>query len=104
MTAVAARTLDGRALSQRVFDDVAALVAKRLQAGKPRPVLATVLVGDNKSSDLYVRSKQKNAKAVGIDTRDHRLAATTTTDELCTLVASLNSDADVSGVLIQQPV
>ena len=104
MTAVTAKKLDGRVLSARVFDEVAALVAARLEAGKSRPVLATVLVGDNRSSDLYVRSKQKNAKAVGIDTRDHRLPDTTTTEELCALVASLNADADVSGVLIQQPV
>jgi methylenetetrahydrofolate dehydrogenase (NADP+)/methenyltetrahydrofolate cyclohydrolase len=104
MTAVAATKLDGRALSARVFDEVAVLVLARLEAGKSRPVLATVLVGENRSSDLYVRSKQKNAKAVGIDTRDHRLPDTTTTEELCALVASLNADADVSGVLIQQPV
>ncbi len=104
MTAVTARKLDGRTLSARVFDEVAALVAARVEAGKPAPALATVLVGDNPSSDLYVRSKQKNAKAVGIATRDHRLPASTTTEELCALVASLNADADVSGVLIQQPV
>ncbi len=104
MTGVTAKKLDGRALSAHVFDQVGELVAARLAAGKSRPVLATVLVGDNPSSDLYVRSKQKNAKAVGIDTRDHRLASTTTTDELCELVASLNADTEVSGVLIQQPV
>lgn len=104
MTAVTAKKLDGRALSSRVFEEVAALVAARVEAGKPRPALATVLVGDNPSSDLYVRSKQKNAKAVGMDSRDHRLSAATTTDELCALVASLNADDDVSGVLIQQPV
>ncbi len=104
MTAVTAKLMDGRALSSRVFDEVAALVSARLAQGKSRPALATVLVGDNKSSDLYVRSKQKNAKQVGIDTRDIRLSSTTTTDELCDIVASLNSDPDVSGVLIQQPV
>ena len=99
-----AQKLDGRVLSDRVFQQVAALVAERVAAGKPRPALATVLVGDNRSSDLYVRSKQKNAKAVGIDTRDHRLPDTTTTDELSGLIASLNADDEVSGVLIQQPV
>ncbi len=104
MTAVTARKLDGRVLSARVFDQVGELVAARLAQGKSRPALATILVGDNPSSDLYVRSKQKNAKAAGIDTRDHRLPGTTTTEELCQLVASLNADDDVSGVLIQQPV
>ena len=99
-----ARNLDGRALSARVFDEVAALVAARIAAGKSRPGLATVLVGSNPSSDVYVRSKQKNAKAAGIDTRDHRLPETTTTEELCELVAALNADDAVSGVLIQQPV
>jgi methylenetetrahydrofolate dehydrogenase (NADP+)/methenyltetrahydrofolate cyclohydrolase len=104
MTAVAAKKLDGRVLAARVFDEVAALVAARLAADRPRPALATVLVGDNKSSDLYVRSKQKNAKQVGIDTRDIRLPSSATTEELCRLVATLNADQDVSGVLIQQPV
>jgi methylenetetrahydrofolate dehydrogenase (NADP+)/methenyltetrahydrofolate cyclohydrolase len=101
---VAAQKLDGRLLSERVFAEVAALVAERVARGRPRPALATVLVGDNRSSDLYVRSKQKNAKAVGIDTRDHRLPDTTTTEQLSDLIASLNEDEDVSGVLIQQPV
>ena len=72
--------------------------------GKPRPALATVLVGDDPGSAIYVRTKQKNAARVGIETRDHRLPATTTTAELAELVAHLNGDDDVSGVLIQQPV
>ncbi len=104
MTGVTAKKLDGRALSARVFDEVAVKVAARIAEGKSRPGLATVLVGDDRSSDLYVRSKQKNAKQVGIEARDVRLPATTTTDELCELVSSLNDDDTVSGVLIQQPV
>ena len=104
MTGVTAKKLDGRALSARVFDAVAAKVAARIAEGKSRPGLATVLIGDDRSSDLYVRSKQKNAKQVGIEARDVRLPATTTTDELCELVSSLNHDDAVSGVLIQQPV
>jgi methylenetetrahydrofolate dehydrogenase (NADP+)/methenyltetrahydrofolate cyclohydrolase len=104
MTAVTAQKLDGRSLSDRILNEIAALVAERVARGRPRPALATVLVGENRSSDLYVRSKQKNAKAVGIDTRDHRLPDTTTTEQLSELVASLNDDDDVSGVLIQQPV
>jgi methylenetetrahydrofolate dehydrogenase (NADP+)/methenyltetrahydrofolate cyclohydrolase len=101
---VTAQKLDGRALSARIFEQVAALVAARVAGGKPHPTLATVLVGEDRSSDLYVRSKQKNAKQVGIDARDVRLPASTTTDELSRLVASLNNDPAVSGVLIQQPV
>ena len=63
-----------------------------------------MLVGDDQASDVYVRSKQKNARQVGIDARDHRLPASITTDELVELVSSLNADAGISGVLIQQPV
>src|SRR5260221_3058646 len=104
MTGVTAKKLDGRALSARVFDEVAVKVAARIAEGKSRPGLATVLVGDDRSSDLYVRSKQKNAKQVGIEARDVRLPATTTTDELCELVSSLNDDDRVSGVVNKQPV
>ena len=96
--------LDGKALAAEIFDQVAGEVAARLRDGKPRPALATILVGDDPASAIYVRSKQKNAAQVGIEARDHRLPATTTTDELVRLVASLNADEDVSGVLIQQPV
>jgi len=96
--------LDGRKLSAEIFDEVRQKVSARVAAGKPAPALATVLVGDNPASELYIRSKQRNARDVGIDARDHRLAASTTTEELLGLVASLNADEAVSGVLIQQPV
>lgn len=101
---MAARILDGQALASRIFDEVAAQVAARLAAGKPQPGLATILVGEDPASATYVRSKQKNAARVGIAAQDHRLGASTTTDELRELVARLNADEAVSGVLIQQPV
>ena len=99
-----ARVLDGKALAARIIDGVGVEVAARVSAGKPRPALATVLIGDNPASGIYVRSKQKNAKQAGIETFDHRLPDSTTTDELLTLVEQLNQDDAVSGVLIQQPV
>lgn len=99
-----ARVLDGQALATQVFDEVAALVAKRVADGKPAPALATILVGDDPASATYVRAKQRNAARVGIRAEDHRLGAATTTEELAALVTDLNHDDDVSGVLIQQPV
>ncbi len=101
--AVTARVLDGKALAARIIEDVGVQVAARVSAGKPRPSLATVLIGDNPASGIYIRSKQKNAKQAGIDTFDHRLPDSTTTDELLTLVEQLNRNDEVSGVLIQQP-
>jgi len=102
--AVTARVLDGKALAARIIEDVRVQVAARVSAGKPRPALATVLIGDNPASGIYVRSKQKNAKQAGIETFDHRLPDSTSTDELLKLVEQLNRDDAVSGVLIQQPV
>jgi len=102
--AVTARVLDGKALAARIIEDVRVQVAARVSTGKPRPTLATVLIGDNPASGIYVRSKQKNAKQAGIETFDHRLPDSTSTDELLTLVEQLNRDDAVSGVLIQQPV
>lgn len=99
-----ARILDGQALANQIFDDVAAKVAARVGAGRPQPALATILVGDDPASATYVRTKQRNAARVGIAAQDHRLSATTTTEQLTTLVSRLNADESVSGVLIQQPV
>ena len=99
-----AHPLDGKALAAQIFAQVGVLVARRVAEGKPHPVLATILVGDDPASATYVRSKQKNAKDAGIGSRDHRLPSSTTTDELFELVTALNEDEDVSGVLIQQPV
>jgi methylenetetrahydrofolate dehydrogenase (NADP+)/methenyltetrahydrofolate cyclohydrolase len=101
---VTAKVLDGRALAAQIFEAVGAEVSARIAAGKSRPGLATVLVGNDPASALYVSSKQKNAKQAGIETRDIRLPDTTTTEELMALVDGLNRDEAVSGVLIQQPV
>ena len=98
-----AKVLDGRALAAEIFNEIAAKVAARVGEGKPRPALASVLVGDNPASDLYVRTKHRNAKQVGIDSQDHRLPAATTTEELLELVARLNGDEAVSGILVQTP-
>ena len=98
-----ARILDGKAAAQEIYDEVAAGVAARVAGGGTRPKLATVVVGDDPASAQYVRMKQKNAKQVGIDSEDHRLPSSTTTEQLLELVESLNRDEAVSGILIQQP-
>ena len=98
-----ARVLDGRAVAKQVFDEVADAVVERVASGKPRPRLATVLVGDDPASAKYIELKQRNARVVGIESEDHRLPATTTTEELLALVDRLNRDESVSGILVQQP-
>ena len=98
-----ARVLDGRAIARQIFSEVAEAVAQRVAAGRSRPKLATVLIGDDPASAQYVELKQKNAKQVGIDSEDHRLPASTTTEELVSLVARLSADESVSAILVQQP-
>lgn len=98
-----ARVLDGKAVARQIFDDIRRAVAARVSAGKTRPKLATVLVGDDPASVQYVELKQKNAKQVGIDSEDHRLPALTTTEELLSLVGRLSADETVSAILVQQP-
>jgi methylenetetrahydrofolate dehydrogenase (NADP+)/methenyltetrahydrofolate cyclohydrolase len=100
---VTAQVLDGRAVAKEIYAEVAAAVALRVSQGAPRPRLATVLVGDDPASAQYVTLKQRNAKMVGIDSEDHRLPARTSTDELLSLVESLNGNDEVSAILIQQP-
>jgi methylenetetrahydrofolate dehydrogenase (NADP+)/methenyltetrahydrofolate cyclohydrolase len=100
---VTARVLDGRAVARQIYEEVSQAVAARVAAGGSRPKLATVLVGGDPASAQYVELKQKNAKQVGIESEDHRLPATTTTDELLKLVGVLNADESVSAILVQQP-
>jgi methylenetetrahydrofolate dehydrogenase (NADP+)/methenyltetrahydrofolate cyclohydrolase len=77
---------------------------RELKAVGVQPCLATVLVGDDPASATYVESKHKDAKEVGIVTRDHRLAATFKQNELLELVQLLNNDPEVHGILIQLPL
>ncbi|GAC1471708.1 MAG: bifunctional methylenetetrahydrofolate dehydrogenase/methenyltetrahydrofolate cyclohydrolase FolD [Candidatus Dormibacteraceae bacterium] len=98
-----ARVLDGKAVAREIFDEVARAVASRVAAGRSRPTLATVLVGDDPASAMYVELKQRNAKQVGIGSEDHRLPASTTTDDLLELVVRLNADERISAILVQQP-
>lgn len=99
-----ARVLDGKAVAKQILDDIATRVGARVANGKPRPKLASVIVGDNPASVIYVRGKQQNARQVGIDSEDHRLPTETSTPQLLELIATLNQDESVSGILVQQPL
>jgi methylenetetrahydrofolate dehydrogenase (NADP+)/methenyltetrahydrofolate cyclohydrolase len=92
--------MDGKALAERARAEVAEEVA-----GLGRPVgLATVLVGDDPASAVYVRSKQKACREVGIEPYDHNLSAETSEEELLALVEQLNADDAVTGILVQLPL
>ena len=92
--------MDGKALAARVREDVAREVATF-----PRPIgLATVLVGDDPASDVYIRMKHKATVEVGIEARDLRLPEETSEEELLALVRELNADTEIDGILVQLPL
>ncbi len=99
-----AQIIDGTAIAAKVRAQVAAEVQKRASAGKPRPGLATVLVGDNAASETYVRSKRKACAEVGIDSFPFELPKTATQREVDELVRQLNADPRVHGILVQLPL
>ncbi len=99
-----ARRLDGKALAATMRLEIAAAVATRTTAGKRPPGLAVVLVGDNPASHSYVRNKQKACAEVGIVSTLHHLPVTTSETELLSLLASMNADPSLHGILVQLPL
>ena len=99
-----ARLLDGNQLKQTMEAEIAAEVAKLVQATGVRPGLAAVLVGTNDASQRYVRGKRKACERVGITSWLHELPQETTQQQLLDLITRLNADAAVHGILVQLPL
>jgi methylenetetrahydrofolate dehydrogenase (NADP+) / methenyltetrahydrofolate cyclohydrolase len=95
--------IDGKAIAQQVRAEVAKDVAAWVEAGHPAPGLATVLVGDDPASAVYVGGKQKASAEVGIEGFDHRLEAAAPQDQVGALLRELGDDPRVSGILLQLP-
>jgi methylenetetrahydrofolate dehydrogenase (NADP+)/methenyltetrahydrofolate cyclohydrolase len=101
---VAARTIDGKAVAAAVRERVAAEVeAYEAERGRT-PVLATVIVGDDPASEIYVRNKHRACEEAGMRSVHHGLGAETSEEELLELVADLGLDEDVDGILVQLPL
>jgi methylenetetrahydrofolate dehydrogenase (NADP+)/methenyltetrahydrofolate cyclohydrolase len=100
---MAARVIDGRAVAQRVREQVRADVEAHVAEGGRRPGLATVLIGEDPASAIYVGGKQKACREVGINGFDQRLAADTPREEVVGLIERLNIDPEVSGIIVQLP-
>jgi methylenetetrahydrofolate dehydrogenase (NADP+)/methenyltetrahydrofolate cyclohydrolase len=96
---VAAQLIDGKALAAKVREEVAAEVEELGDVG-----LTTVLVGDDPASHVYINGKHRAATAAGIHANDLRLPADTPEDELLALLAELNADESVDGILVQLPL
>lgn len=101
---VAARIIDGKALAQQVREGLAKESAAVLAKTGMKPGLATILVGDDPASHLYVKSKQKACDAAGIYIDDSKLPANTTQADLLTLISQKNADPKIHGILVQLPL
>ena len=100
---MAAQIIDGKAIAQAVRDEVRADVAAWVEQGNRPPGLATVLVGDDPASAVYIGGKQKASAEAGIEGFDHRLGHDASHDEVERLLLRLNEDPAVSGILLQLP-
>ena len=95
--------MDGKALGLKIREELKTKAAALKQKGIT-PCLAVVLVGDNPASLSYVKSKEKALEEAGMESRDIRLSESTSEEELLSLIAQLNSDKKVHGILVQSPV
>lgn len=100
---MSARLIDGKATAARVLAEVAADVAT-LKAQSIEPALAVVLVGNDPASHVYVRNKVLRAGEVGIRSLEYRLSADASAEAVLEVVAALNADATVNGILVQLPL
>lgn len=95
--------IDGKALAAKIKEEIKRKV-QELNTGGIYPGLAVILVGEDPASQIYVRNKHRSCQELGIKSWQYNLPATTTQQELVDLVKSLNTKAEVSGILVQLPL
>jgi methylenetetrahydrofolate dehydrogenase (NADP+)/methenyltetrahydrofolate cyclohydrolase len=96
--------LDGKKLATEIEAELAVEVADFVENNGHEPKLAAVLVGDDPASGIYVKNKRLACERVGIESQLNRLPASTTEEELLGLIAQLNNDDEVNGILVQLPL
>jgi methylenetetrahydrofolate dehydrogenase (NADP+) / methenyltetrahydrofolate cyclohydrolase len=101
---VGAQVIDGKAIAASVRDRVRAQVSELAHTYGVRPGLATILVGDDQASEIYVRRKHEACQQVGISSFNQKLAAETSQAELAWTIQNLNADPSVHGILLQLPL
>jgi methylenetetrahydrofolate dehydrogenase (NADP+) / methenyltetrahydrofolate cyclohydrolase len=101
---VETKLIDGKAIAAALRVEIAAAVVALKAEHGVTPGLATVLVGDDPASQVYVRSKQKAAREAGLASIEHRLPASTGAAQLLALIGELNRDPAIDGILVQLPL
>ncbi len=95
-----AKLLEGKPIAEKIKQDIALAV----QALGKKPVLASIMVGDNAGAESYVRSQKKTAEGLGIEYQFHKLEADTTEAALIDFIKKLNADTQVNGIIVQMPL
>ena len=98
-----AKIIDGKALATKVRNEVSKAVLE-LNKINITPGLATIIVGNNPASSIYVKNKGKSAKEVGIKSLQYTLPESVSEDELLKLINGLNLNKDIDGILVQLPL
>ncbi len=99
-----AQILDGKAISQEIVREVRTKVDARVASGKRAPALAVILVGSDPASQVYVGNKKRQCENAGITSLAYDLPAETSEEDVLKLVAELNQNDDVDGILVQLPL
>ena len=101
---MSAKIIDGKGLAEKIKADIRIATDALAAAGKRRPGLAVVMVGDSAASQVYVRNKRRSCEQAGIFSSAHDLPASTSEAELLSLIALLNADPAIDGILVQLPL
>jgi len=99
-----AKIIDGKAFAERLRERVSRGVSNLVDTHGLKPGLAVVIVGEDPASQIYVRNKGEQTAASGMRSDTHKLPDTTTTEELLALIAQLNADPGIHGILVQLPL
>jgi methylenetetrahydrofolate dehydrogenase (NADP+)/methenyltetrahydrofolate cyclohydrolase len=99
-----AKILDGKALSDKILQQVRQRVEARIAKGKRAPALAVILVGEEPASAIYVRNKRRSCETAGVRSISHDLSASTSQEELLGLIDRLNDNPEIDGILVQLPL
>ncbi len=103
-TNMTAQLIDGKAIAATIRDELGAQIRARMAQGHRAPGLATILVGKDPASEIYVRNKRRACDAAGIVSVSHDLPDSTTEPELLELIDALNDDHQIDGILVQLPL
>lgn len=101
---MSAKIINGKAISDKLLENIKSRIEKRIASGKRAPCLAVILLGADPASAIYVRNKRLACEKVGIRSISNDIPATTTESELLAIIDQLNEDPTVDGILVQSPL